>query len=76
MYKLTYQELKEKVDILQVSVKSGDTWELLKDQELVEKIEKAFLKNKVPRNNVKVGYGQVIYSENLTYITGKFEIVE
>jgi hypothetical protein len=76
MYKLTYQELKEKVEILQVSVKSGDSWELLKDQEIVEKVEKAFLKNKIPRNNVKIGYGEAVYSPNMNYITGKFEIVE
>ncbi len=75
MYKITYQELKENVEILQVSVKSGDSWELLKDQEKVQQVEKAFLKNKVARHNGRLGYGEAIYSENLTYITGKFEIV-
>lgn len=75
MYKVTYQELKDNVEILQVSVKSGDAWELLKDQEKVSKVEKAFFKNKVARHNGRLGYGEAIYSENFNYITGKFEIV-
>lgn len=75
MYKVTYQEVNSNVEILQVSVKSGDTWELLKDKEKVDQVEKAFLQNKVARNNGKLGYGEAIYSENLNYITGKFEIV-
>jgi hypothetical protein len=75
MYKVTYQESNGNVEILQVSIKSGDAWELLKDKEKVDQVEKAFLKNKVPRNNGKLGYGEAVYSEGLNYITGKFEIV-
>jgi len=75
MYKVTYQELNGTVEILQVSVKSGESWELLKDHELVKRIEETFLKTKSSRNNHKLGYGEAIYGENLVYITGKFEIV-
>lgn len=75
MYKITYQELNGTVEILQVSTKVGDSWELLKDKEQVTRVEKVFLSNKEPRNNGKIGYGEAIYSDNLTYITGKFEIV-
>jgi len=77
MYKVTYQAGKGFVDIIQVSVKNGESWELLKDRELVDRIEKKFMENGSSfKDRQKMGYGEAVYTEKLSYVTGKFEVVE
>ena len=76
MYKVTYQAGKGSIQIIQVTKKSKDNWELLKDPALVESLESKILKSSLPqRESNKLGYGEAIYNENLRYITGTFETI-
>ena len=45
MYKVTYQAGKGDVTIIQVTKKTNDSWELLKDPELVQQLEDKIFKN-------------------------------
>jgi hypothetical protein len=77
MYKVTYQAGKGLVEIIQVSKKVNDSWELLRDSELVQQLEDKILKNPLPqKSSNKMGYGEAVYNENLRYITGSFEVVD
>lgn len=75
MYKVTYQAGKNSVEIIQVTKKVGNNWELLKDPELVEALENKILKGSLPqKHSDKIGYGEAIYNSNLRFITGSYEI--
>lgn len=75
MYKVVFEFNHEEVEIVQVLEKQGEDWVLLKDKELLDKIEKKFLSSRNQNPNSK-GYGQAVYSANLSYLTGNFEIVK
>jgi hypothetical protein len=75
MYKVVFEFDHDEVEIVQVLEKQGEDWALLKDETLLEKIENKFLSNK-SNNPSSKGYGQVVYSPNLNYITGGFEIIK
>lgn len=76
MYKVTYQAGKGDVTIIQVTRKANDSWELLKDPELVQQLEDKIFKNPLPQKSLnKIGYGEAVYNENLRYITGTFETI-
>jgi len=76
MYKVTYQAGKGSIQIIQVTKKKSDSWELLKDSELVQTLENRILKGSLPqKESSKLGYGEAIYNENLRYITGTFETI-
>jgi hypothetical protein len=77
MYKVTYQTGRGSVEIIQVTKKTNDSWELLKDSDLVQSLENKILKGSLPqKDSNKLGYGEAIYNENLRYITGTFEVVD
>jgi hypothetical protein len=75
MYKVVFEFNHDEVEIVQVLEKSNEDWVLVKDKELLEKIERKFLSTK-SKNPSSKGYGQVIYTENLTYVTGSFESIK
>lgn len=75
MYKVTYQAGKNSVEIIQVSKKVGENWELLKDVSLTETLENKILKGSLPqKHSEKIGYGEAIYNEHLRFITGSYEV--
>ena len=74
MYKVMYKFDYNQTEILQVLEKKQEDWVLLKDQKLLEEIEKKFLKFQSKNLNSK-GYGYVIYTANLSYLTGSFETI-
>ncbi len=75
MYKVVFEFNHDEVEIVQVLEKSNEDWVLVKDKELLEKIERKFLSTK-SKNPSSKGYGQVVYTENLTYVTGSFESIK
>lgn len=75
MYKVVFEFNHDEVDIVQVLMKEGEEWVLVKDKDLLAKIEAKFLSTRA-KNPASRGYGQVIYTENLTYVTGSFESVK
>jgi hypothetical protein len=75
MYKVTFDVSHGEIDIIQISKKVGESWVLLKDAEMLDKIEEKFLRTRKGFYGGK-GYGEVVYTENLTYISGNFEPVK
>ena len=76
MYKVTYQAGKGSIQIIQVTKRKGNSWELLKDSDLVQSLESKILKGSLPqKESNKLGYGEAIYNENFRYITGTFETI-
>jgi len=75
MYKVVFEFNHDEVEIVQVLEKSGEDWILVKDKELLDRIERKFLSTK-SKNPSSKGYGQVVYTENLTYVTGSFESIK
>lgn len=75
MYKVTFDLNRGEINIIQISQKQGEDWVLLKDKELLDKIEEKFIRTRGAFYSGK-GYGQVVYTENLTYISGNFEPVK
>lgn len=76
MFKVTYQAGKNSVEIIQVSKKVGDNWELLKDPTLTEALENKILKGSLPhKHSERMGYGEAIYNQHLRYITGSYEVI-
>ena len=76
MYKVTYQAGRNSVEVIQVSKKVGENWELLKEPELVRSLEDKILKGSLPqKHSERIGYGEAIYNKNLRFITGSYEVV-
>lgn len=75
MYKIQYSAGKGKIETISVLQKNGNNWELVKDSIIEDALVQKFLKkDHYNIHNNQVGYGQVIVTERLTYITGTFEI--
>jgi hypothetical protein len=75
MFKVQYQSGQGNIEVLSVLEKQGDSWILLKDSRLEDLIVAKFIKkDHFNINNKKVGYGQIVVTDKLTYITGYFEI--
>jgi hypothetical protein len=72
MYKVIFDVNKGEINIIQISKQEGNDWVMLKDPELLSKIEDKFIRTRGAFFSGK-GYGQVIYNENLSYISGNFE---
>ena len=76
MFKVTYQAGKNSVEIIQVSKKVGDNWELLKDPTLIEALENKILRGSLPqKHSERIGYGEAIYNQHLRFITGSYEVI-
>jgi len=75
MYKIQYSSGKGKVDLISILQKDGENWGLLKDSRIEDMLVSKFIKkDHYNLNNENVGYGQIIVTDRLTYITGSFEI--
>jgi hypothetical protein len=75
MYKIQYMSGKGKVEVISILQKEGESWGLVKDPRLEDALVSKFLhKDHYNKDNSNMGYGQIIATERLTYITGSFEI--
>lgn len=75
MYKIQYSSGKGKVDLISILQKDGENWGLLKDSRIEDMLVGKFIKkDHYNLSNENVGYGQIIVTDRLTYITGSFEI--
>jgi hypothetical protein len=74
MYKVTFNVSHGEIDIIQISEKKEESWALVKDKELLDKIEEKFIRTRGSYYGGK-GYGEVIYTNQLTYVSGSFEKV-
>lgn len=75
MYKIQYSSGKGKVDLISILQKDGENWGLLKDSRIEDMLVSKFIKkDHYNLSNENVGYGQIIVTDRLTYITGSFEI--
>ena len=75
MYKIQYSSGKGKVDLISILQKDGENWGLLKDSRIEDMLVSKFIKkDHYNLNNENIGYGQIIVTDRLTYITGSFEI--
>jgi hypothetical protein len=77
MYKIQYMSGKGKLEVISILQKEGETWGLVKDPRLEDALVSKFLhKDHHNKNNPNMGYGQIIATERLTYITGSFEVIK
>ena len=75
MYKIQYSSGKGKVDLISILQKDGENWGLLKDSRIEDMLVSKFIKkDHYNLNNENIGYGQIIVTDRLTYITRSFEI--
>jgi hypothetical protein len=75
MYKIQYSSGRGNIEVLSVLQKDGDNWYLVKDARIEDMLVQKFIKpDHFNLNNSKVGYGQIIVNDRLTYLTGSFEI--
>jgi hypothetical protein len=75
MYKVNYQAGQGKIHIISILQKENDTWVLCKNNDVETLIEqRLFSKGHHNQGNVNIGYGQIILTDKLTYITGQFEV--
>ena len=75
MYKIQYMAGQDKVEVISVLQKEGSSWVLVKDPNLEDVLVNRFLqKDHYNKHNNNMGYGQIVVTERLTYITGSFEI--
>lgn len=75
MYKIHYMAGQGKVEVISVLQKNGQDWALVKDPNLEEALVSKFLqKDHYNKHNTNMGYGQIVVTDRLTYITGSFEI--
>lgn len=75
MYKIQYSSGKGKTELISILQKDGENWGLLKDSRIEDMLVTKFIKkDHYNLNNDRVGYGQIIVTDRLTYITGSFEI--
>lgn len=77
MYKIQYSSGQGKIEPISVLQKSGEDWVLVKDARIEDMLVQKFLKkDHYNVTNSKVGYGQIVVTDRLTFITGSFEIPE
>jgi hypothetical protein len=75
MYKIQYQAGQGKVEVLSVLVKEGENWVLLKDPTIENTLVSKFVrKDHYNRTSNSIGYGQIVVTENMKYVTGNFEV--
>lgn len=75
MYKIQYQSGQGSVEVLSVLVKEGENWVLLKNPRIEETLVNKFIrKDHYNRNSKFIGFGQVIVTDHMTYVTGNFEV--
>jgi hypothetical protein len=75
MYKIHYSSGQGKVEPISVLEKQGNDWVLLKDSRIEDMLIQKFLKfDHYNANNSRIGYGSIVISDKLTFITGNFEI--
>lgn len=75
MYKIQYMSGQGKVELISILQKEGENWGLVKDPRLEDALASKFLHpDHYNRHNNNMGYGQIVVTERLTYITGSFEI--
>jgi len=75
MYKIQYSAGQGKVELISVLQKDGENWFLVKDPRIEEILIQKFLKkDHYNLNNSKIGYGQIVVTDRLNYLTGTFEI--
>jgi hypothetical protein len=75
MYKIQYSSGKGKVELISILQKDGQNWGLLKDSRIEEMLVSKFIKkDHYNVSNDNVGYGQIVVTDRLTYVTGSFEI--
>lgn len=75
MYKIQYSSGQGKIEPISVLQKNGEDWGLVKDSRIEDMLVQKFLKkDHYNINNNQVGYGQIVVTDRLTFITGSFEI--
>lgn len=75
MYKIQYSSGQGKVELITILQKEGNSWVLLKDPIIEDLLVSKFLKkDHYNLDNKEVGFGQVVVTDKLSYITGTFEI--
>jgi|APGre2960657373_1045057.scaffolds.fasta_scaffold31195_2 hypothetical protein len=75
MYKIQYFSGKGKTELISILEKDGENWGLLKDPIIEDMLVSKFIKkDHYNLNNENIGYGQIVVTDRLTYITGSFEI--
>ena len=75
MYKVNYQAGQGKIQIISILEKQNDSWVLSKNSDIETLIEqRLFNKSQHNISNSSIGYGQIVLTDKLTYITGSFEI--
>ena len=75
MYKIQYSSGQGKIELISVLQKNGEDWGLVKDPRIEDALVQKFLKKDHHNiNNSQVGYGQIVVTDRLTFITGTFEI--
>jgi hypothetical protein len=75
MYKIQYSSGKGKTELISILEKDGENWGLLKDSRIEDMLVSKFIKkDHYNLSNENVGYGQIVVTDRLTYITGSFEI--
>lgn len=75
MYKIQYSSGQGKVELVSILQKEGENWELLKEPRIEDILASKFLKkDHFNVDNKEIGYGQIVVTEKMTYITGTFEI--
>jgi hypothetical protein len=75
MYKIQYSSGKGKTELISILEKDGENWGLLKDPRIEDMLVSKFIKkDHYNLSNENVGYGQIVVTDRLTYITGSFEI--
>jgi hypothetical protein len=75
MYKIQYSAGQGKIEVVGILQKNGENWGLVKDPRIEDMLVSKFLKKDHHNlNNKEIGYGQIVVTDRLTYITGTFEI--
>lgn len=75
MYKIQYSSGQGKVELVSILQKEGENWELLKEPRIEDILVSKFLKkDHFNVDNKEIGYGQIVVTEKMTYVTGTFEI--
>ena len=75
MYKVNFQSGQNKLEVISLLQKEGESWVLCKDAD-VEKIitDKLFSKGHHNKSNNSIGYGQIVLTDKFAFVTGDFEI--
>jgi hypothetical protein len=75
MYKVTFEVNHGVLNIIQISKQDKDNWALVKNPEILAKVEEKFIRTRSSFYS-GAGYGEVIYTENLTYVKGSFDRIK